>query len=264
MYESWEFSIPLKRNALSLITVTSVYTFWEIGNFLIYTQCNWVAYLWVYNMHIFPHILKISVNPVTSCSSRQLTAFKYTSIFTWNKQEAIRGRSSPNVTFCGCLNPLAPKQWAVFFRKLLWSKMKRRDPLACSPAPSSWYPPLVWILNFPPKGKSFQPYGDWAVHRVSDCCFQKHAGRDGNNTKLSKAEFLIFMNTELGAFTKVLVQPPPPNYKTLARDAWLGMRRTAAEPPGLSELWMAIKGSFFSFFGITCDLNIRVIKLYMT
>ncbi|KAG5215276.1 hypothetical protein JEQ12_000852 [Ovis aries] len=32
--------------------------------------------------------------------------------------------------------------------------------------------------------------------------FQKHAGRDGNNTKLSKAEFLIFMNTELGAFTK--------------------------------------------------------------
>ncbi|TKC33635.1 hypothetical protein EI555_004351 [Monodon monoceros] len=32
--------------------------------------------------------------------------------------------------------------------------------------------------------------------------FQKHAGRDGNNSKLSKAELLIFMNTELGAFTK--------------------------------------------------------------
>ena len=32
--------------------------------------------------------------------------------------------------------------------------------------------------------------------------FQRHAGRDGNNSKLSKAEFLIFMNTELGAFTK--------------------------------------------------------------
>ncbi|CAI9171041.1 unnamed protein product [Rangifer tarandus platyrhynchus] len=32
--------------------------------------------------------------------------------------------------------------------------------------------------------------------------FQKHAGRDGNNSKLSKAEALIFMNTELGAFTK--------------------------------------------------------------
>ncbi|KAJ8789173.1 hypothetical protein J1605_004967 [Eschrichtius robustus] len=32
--------------------------------------------------------------------------------------------------------------------------------------------------------------------------FQRHAGRDGNNCKLSKAEFLIFMNTELGAFTK--------------------------------------------------------------
>eukprot|EP00069_Balaena_mysticetus_P006388 bmy_18537T0 len=32
--------------------------------------------------------------------------------------------------------------------------------------------------------------------------FQRHAGRDGDNCKLSKAEFLIFMNTELGAFTK--------------------------------------------------------------
>ncbi|XP_040099128.1 protein S100-A11-like [Oryx dammah] len=32
--------------------------------------------------------------------------------------------------------------------------------------------------------------------------FQNHAGRDGNNSKLSKAESLIFMNTELGAFTK--------------------------------------------------------------
>ena len=32
--------------------------------------------------------------------------------------------------------------------------------------------------------------------------FQKHAGRDGNNSKLSKAEFLIFMDTELGAFRK--------------------------------------------------------------
>ncbi|KAB0342787.1 hypothetical protein FD754_019713 [Muntiacus muntjak] len=31
---------------------------------------------------------------------------------------------------------------------------------------------------------------------------QKQAGRDGNNSKLSKAESLIFMNTELGAFTK--------------------------------------------------------------
>lgn len=32
--------------------------------------------------------------------------------------------------------------------------------------------------------------------------FQKHAGRDGNNTKISKTEFLIFMNTELAAFTQ--------------------------------------------------------------
>ncbi|KAM6167546.1 protein S100-A11 isoform 1-T2 [Erethizon dorsatum] len=32
--------------------------------------------------------------------------------------------------------------------------------------------------------------------------FQKYAGRDGNNSKLSKTEFLTFMNKELGAFTK--------------------------------------------------------------
>ncbi|XP_020042531.1 protein S100-A11 [Castor canadensis] len=32
--------------------------------------------------------------------------------------------------------------------------------------------------------------------------FQKYAGKDGNNSTLSKAEFLIFMNTELAAFTK--------------------------------------------------------------
>ncbi|XP_060985527.1 protein S100-A11-like [Dama dama] len=32
--------------------------------------------------------------------------------------------------------------------------------------------------------------------------FQKHAGRDGNNSKVSKAKFLIFMNRELGALTK--------------------------------------------------------------
>ena len=32
--------------------------------------------------------------------------------------------------------------------------------------------------------------------------FQRHAGRNGNNSKLSKAEFLIFMDTELGAFRK--------------------------------------------------------------
>ncbi|XP_033266090.1 protein S100-A11-like [Orcinus orca] len=32
--------------------------------------------------------------------------------------------------------------------------------------------------------------------------FQKHAGRDSNNSKFSKAELLIFMNTELGVFTK--------------------------------------------------------------
>uniref|UniRef100_A0A8C6H8W9 Protein S100 n=1 Tax=Mus spicilegus TaxID=10103 RepID=A0A8C6H8W9_MUSSI len=32
--------------------------------------------------------------------------------------------------------------------------------------------------------------------------FQKYIGKDGNNTQLSKTEFLSFMNTELAAFTK--------------------------------------------------------------
>ncbi|XP_007530738.1 protein S100-A11 [Erinaceus europaeus] len=32
--------------------------------------------------------------------------------------------------------------------------------------------------------------------------FQKFAGNDGNRSKLSKTEFLKFMNTELAAFTK--------------------------------------------------------------
>ncbi|KAM9243178.1 protein S100-A11 [Dugong dugon] len=32
--------------------------------------------------------------------------------------------------------------------------------------------------------------------------FQKYAGQDGHGLTLSKTEFLNFMNTELGAFTK--------------------------------------------------------------
>ncbi|KAM4644559.1 protein S100-A11 [Amazona ochrocephala] len=32
--------------------------------------------------------------------------------------------------------------------------------------------------------------------------FQRYAGRDGDDCKLSKREFLAFMNTELAAFTK--------------------------------------------------------------
>lgn len=32
--------------------------------------------------------------------------------------------------------------------------------------------------------------------------FQKYAGKDGNSCKLSKTEFLTFMNTELAAFAK--------------------------------------------------------------
>lgn len=33
--------------------------------------------------------------------------------------------------------------------------------------------------------------------------FQRYAGREGDNLKLSKREFLAFMNTELASFTKV-------------------------------------------------------------
>ncbi|XP_004436093.1 protein S100-A11 [Diceros bicornis minor] len=32
--------------------------------------------------------------------------------------------------------------------------------------------------------------------------FQRYAGKDGNSSKLNKAEFLTFMNRELAAFTK--------------------------------------------------------------
>ncbi|XP_059943971.1 protein S100-A11-like, partial [Mesoplodon densirostris] len=42
---------------------------------------------------------------------------------------------------------------------------------------------------------------EWCIESLI-AVFQKHAGRDSNNSKLSKAELLIFMNTELGAFTK--------------------------------------------------------------
>lgn len=38
--------------------------------------------------------------------------------------------------------------------------------------------------------------------------FQRYAGKDGNSSKLSKTEFLTFMNRELAAFTKVLVLAP--------------------------------------------------------
>ncbi|XP_057586048.1 protein S100-A11-like [Hippopotamus amphibius kiboko] len=42
---------------------------------------------------------------------------------------------------------------------------------------------------------------EWCIKSLI-AVFQKHAGRDGNNSKLSKAKFLIFMNTELDAFRK--------------------------------------------------------------
>ena len=75
---------------------------------------------------------------------------------------------------------------------------------------------LEWVAISFSKGSS-QPRDQTQVSHIVGRCFyhlsrrciksliavfQKHAGRDGNNSKLSKAESLIFMNTELGAFTK--------------------------------------------------------------
>lgn len=59
-----------------------------------------------------------------------------------------------------------------------------------------------WFFFFPPKAKVSSPTETERCIESLIAVFQKHAGRDGNNSKLSKAEFLIFMNTELGAFTK--------------------------------------------------------------
>lgn len=70
---------------------------------------------------------------------------------------------------------------------------------------------------FPPKAKVSSPTETERCIESLIAVFQKHAGRDGNNTKLSKAEFLIFMNTELGAFTKVLVPAPHPKLQDPGR-----------------------------------------------
>ncbi|EPY74850.1 protein S100-A11-like [Camelus dromedarius] len=42
---------------------------------------------------------------------------------------------------------------------------------------------------------------EWGIESLI-AIFQRYAGRDGNNRKLSKTEFLTFMNAELAAFTK--------------------------------------------------------------
>uniref|UniRef100_A0A673SM89 EF-hand domain-containing protein n=1 Tax=Suricata suricatta TaxID=37032 RepID=A0A673SM89_SURSU len=42
---------------------------------------------------------------------------------------------------------------------------------------------------------------EWCIESLI-AVFQKYAGKDGNSSKLSKTEFLTFMNKELAAFTK--------------------------------------------------------------
>lgn len=144
------------------------------------------------------------------------------------------GGSSPNVTFCGCLGPLSPLNNDRVFQETAWPKMKRQDPLEFSLAPSFWYLALVWTLNFFfPKAKTSSPTETERCIESLIAVFQRHAGRDGNNSKLSKAEFLIFMNTELGAFTKVLVPAPTRRphtawNKTLGE--WLGVKDSSWAP----------------------------------
>lgn len=79
--------------------------------------------------------------------------------------------------------------------EILWSVLQHRavDILPLSES---------WIVLSPSKAKVSSPTETERCIESLIAVFQKHAGRDGNNSKLSKAEFLIFMNTELGAFTK--------------------------------------------------------------
>ena len=79
--------------------------------------------------------------------------------------------------------------------EILWSVLQHRavDILPLSES---------WIVLSPSKAKVSSPTETERCIESLIAVFQKHAGRDGNNSKLSKAESLIFMNTELGAFTK--------------------------------------------------------------
>lgn len=123
------------------------------------------------------------------------------------------------VVFLGSLSPL--KTWPSLFRKI-WPKMKRQDPLGCSLVQLLISCPClspILFCFFSPKAK--RPTETERCIESLIAIFQKHAGRDGNNTKISKTEFLIFMNTELAAFTQVLVPAPTPKQplawnKTLA------------------------------------------------
>ena len=55
--------------------------------------------------------------------------------------------------------------------------------------------------------------------------FQKYSGKDGNNTQLSKTEFLSFMNTELAAFLTLWLEKEPPmvalDWPTVSRQTYI-------------------------------------------
>ena len=140
--------------------------------------------------------------------------------------------------------------------EILWSVLQHRA-LDILPLSESW------IVLSPSQAKVSSPTETERCIESLIAVFQKHAGRDGNNSKLSKAEFMIFMNSELGAFTKVVVPAPNPRLqdqdRRLAQNEWQQL-----SPQGwVSSEWLLSIFSF-SFFWITCDLKIRVIKLYMT
>lgn len=61
--------------------------------------------------------------------------------------------------------------------------------------------------------------------------FQRYAGRDSNNFTLSKTEFLTFMNTELAAFTKVLVPALTPKLPRAGNKPadWPGRKQTGQQ-----------------------------------
>ncbi|KAG8520390.1 Protein S100-A11 [Galemys pyrenaicus] len=60
----------------------------------------------------------------------------------------------------------------------------------------------VSFFFFFSKGKMSRPTETERCIESLIAVFQKYAGKEGDNCRLSKTEFLTFMNTELAAFTK--------------------------------------------------------------
>ena len=146
--------------------------------------------------------------------------------------------------------PCSSPTWQNYptLQRLKWSEVAQSCPTLCDPTDCSLplssihgifqAGVLEWVAISFSKGSS-RPRDQTQVshivgrrfyHLSRQCVksliavFQKHAGRDGNNSKLSKAEFMIFMNSELGAFTKVVVPAPNPRLqdqdRRLAQNEW--------------------------------------------